>query len=281
MVEPIIICTDLDRTLLPNGPQVESLDARVRFRELVEHDQIQLVYVSGRDQQLVKDAMQQYQLPTPDYVICDVGTTIYSIDENGEWNEIDPWQQYIDLDWNGYSRTQIAALIQLQELSLQEPVKQNRHKLSYYLPLNVHQQHISDAIQGVLGQKDIHASLIWSIDEPQNIGLLDIVPASASKYYAIEHLLQRLKLNPSLCVFCGDSGNDMEVLLSPLKSVLVANSSDAVQQQARQGISEKGLADTLYIAQGDFDGMNGFYSAGMLEGISHYFPHTHDWMQIT
>ena len=164
---------------------------------------------------------------------------------------------------------------------LQEPEKQNHHKLSYYVSLKVRQKNISDAIQKVLHQKNIQASLIWSIDEPKGVGLLDIVPVSASKYHAIEYLLLWLKLNPVQCVFCGDSGNDMEVLVSPLKSVLVANSAQNIQQQALLGVSHKGHADTLYIAQGNFDGMNGYYSAGMLEGIAHFFPHTHDWMRIT
>ncbi|MBC8209832.1 MAG: HAD-IIB family hydrolase [Gammaproteobacteria bacterium] len=281
MAEPILICTDLDRTLLPNGPQPESADARRRFRTLVEHQEIQLVYVTGRDQQLVLNAMLMYQLPQPEYVIADVGTTIYRIDADGEWTAVQEWQQQIDRNWNGYSRQQLAELIHQRDLRLQEPSKQNLHKLSYYVPLKAKQQNISAAIQTVFQQHGIQASLIWSIDEPNGIGLLDIVPASASKFHAIEFLLQWLQLNPSQCVFCGDSGNDMEVLLSPLNSVLVANSSAAIQQMARAGVSQQGLEPSLYIATGDFLGMNGFYSAGMLEGIAHFFPHTYDWMQIS
>ena len=278
MLQQIMICTDLDRTLLPNGPQSESVDARARFRALVEHDQIQLVYVTGRDQQLVKAAMQHYQLPTPDYVIGDVGTTIYQIDENGEWNEINQWQQHIEQDWNGYSHQQLSGLISQSDLRLQEPSKQNLHKISYYVPLKGDQRIISETIQTVFQQYSIKASLIWSIDEPKNTGLLDIVPASASKYHAIEYLLHWLKLNPAQCVFCGDSGNDMEVILSPLNSVLVANSSEAIQQMAREGVRQKGLEASLYIATGEFLGMNGYYSAGMLEGIAYFFPHSYNWM---
>jgi hypothetical protein len=39
-----------------------------------------------------------------------------------------------------------------------------------------------------------------------------------------------------------------------------------------------GHGDQLYIARGDFQGMNGNYSAGMLEGIAHYHPKTLAWM---
>jgi len=281
MEEQILICTDLDRTLLPNGPQAESKEARARFNKLVEHENIQLVYVTGRDQQLVLNAINLYQLPQPDYVIADVGTSIYHIENVAAWSAVEQWHQQIDQDWNGYSRQQLAELIHQRDLRLQEPSKQNQHKLSYYVPLKAKQQNISGAIQTVFQEHAIQASLIWSIDEPNGIGLLDIVPASASKYHAIQFLLQWLGLRPSQCVFCGDSGNDVEVILSPLNSVLVANSSAEIQQMARDGVSQRGLQDSLYIATGDFLGMNGFYSAGMLEGIAHFFPQTYHWMQIT
>lgn len=32
MTEPLLICTDLDRTLIPNGPQPESSEARPQKR---------------------------------------------------------------------------------------------------------------------------------------------------------------------------------------------------------------------------------------------------------
>ena len=81
-------------------------------------------------------------------------------------------------------------------------------------------------------------------------------------------------------VFCGDSGNDIEVLVSPIPAVLVANSQPQVCDLARKLATENGHAEQLYIARGDFMGMNGNYSAGMLEGVAHYHPHTLDWMDI-
>ena len=35
----------------------------------------------------------------------------------------------------------------------------------------------------------------------------------------------------------------------------------------------------LYLAQGGFLGMNGNYSAGILEGIAHYYSYTRLWME--
>jgi hypothetical protein len=54
--------------------------------------------------------------------------------------------------------------------------------------------------------------------------------------------------------------------------VLVANASAEVRSAAQQGAREAGQADSLYIACGGYLSMNGNYSAGILEGVAHYYP---------
>jgi hypothetical protein len=281
MTDQYLICTDLDRTLLPNGPQPESNRARARFQALVSRPDISLAYVSGRNLEQVRKAMHLYHLPEPDFVIGDVGTTLYQLSSDSQWQLIDSWQQHIANDWNNYSREKLAQLIRRSELRLQEHARQNRFKLSYYAPLRLSSDKLTASIHAALKSRNIKASLIWSIDEPNGIGLLDIVPASASKFHAIEYLLQYLKLDQARCVFCGDSGNDMEVLTSPIQSVLVANSTEAVREKAFTQVKLNGNEDSLYLAQGSFLDMNGNYSAGMLEGIAHYLPQTQAWMRVT
>jgi hypothetical protein len=74
-------------------------------------------------------------------------------------------------------------------------------------------------------------------------------------------------------VFAGDSGNDLDVLLSDIPAVLVAN-ADAEVRSLAAGAHK----DTLYIARGDYLGMNGNYSAGILEGVAHYLPEADAWL---
>jgi hydroxymethylpyrimidine pyrophosphatase-like HAD family hydrolase len=74
-LQKILICSDLDRTLIPNGYQEESAHARPVLRQLAENPNIYLAYVSGRDKKLILDAIEEFYLPTPDYAIGDVGTT--------------------------------------------------------------------------------------------------------------------------------------------------------------------------------------------------------------
>ncbi len=274
MMKPLLLCTDLDRTLIPNGPQPESPAARERFRRLVDCDAVILAYVSGRHHALIKQAIAEFDLPQPDYAIADVGATVYRVDSS-EWRQSDPWDAQIAPDWRGLSHDALHALLgDFPELTLQEPEKQTLHKLSYYLPLDTDSQRLKAAMTETLQQAGIRANLIWSIDELAQIGLLDILPASANKLHAIRFLMQHQGFTRQNTVFAGDSGNDLDVLLSDIPAVLVANADAQVKASAL-----KAHKDALYLAHGDYLGMNGNYSAGILEGVAHFQPDVDAWLR--
>lgn len=263
----MLICTDLDRTLIPNGRQPESAGARACLARFTDHEGVVLTYVSGRHRQLIEEAIDQFQLQEPDYVIADVGSTIYISGPDG-WSTWQAWDDEIAGDWQGESREALHAILSdIDALRLQEHEKQNRHKLSYYLPLNVDNRQVMEKIEARLRIKSIQANIIWSIDEIEGTGLLDILPASANKLHAIRFLIEQKGFSESEVVFAGDSGNDLDVLLSSIPSVLVANADEEVRRAARAA-----PAGSLYLAHGDFLGMNGNYSAGILEGVAHFRP---------
>ncbi len=270
----LLLCTDLDRTLLPNGPQTESPIARDRFKQLAAQPGVTLAYVTGRDRKLVEDALNEYLLPQPDYVIADVGSTIYEIQQQ-DWHHWDRWEQVISPDWEGRLHDDLHALFRgISSLQLQEASKQNSYKLSYYVPLDTDHELLMSEMHTILLRQHIRASLIWSIDELAGTGLLDVLPASASKRHAIEFLMNQLGFDLSNTIFAGDSGNDLAVLTSPIRSVLVANASTEVRHEAQQMALNMGQSEALYFAQGNFLGMNGNYSAGILEGVAHFMPET-------
>ena len=274
----ILICTDLDRTLLPNGAQAESPHARDRFHQLTARPEVSIAYVTGRHRELVLDAIEEYRLPLPDYVIGDVGTSIYSI-ANEQWLLWNSWQQEIGISWQGLTHDALMALLaDFKALRLQESEKQNIYKLSYYLEPTIHVPALLKDIQQRLDQKQIAASLIWSIDETTNTGLLDILPAAATKRHAIEFLMSEQGYTLDNTLYAGDSGNDLPVLTSPIHSVLVANATREVREQAVQLAAAHGTEDALYLAHGNLLGMNGNYSAGILEGCVHYMPEILAWI---
>ena len=275
----LLLCTDLDRTLIPNGDQPESDHAREYFRKLSEHSDVTLVYVTGRHQQLVEQAVAEYDLPQADFVIADVGSSLYHITNTG-WQYQTDWDEAISHDWQGKSITELQTfLVDFEELEMQESSKQNKHKLSYYIKLNSNHETVIAKIKQRLQQQDIASSLIWSIDRLKNIGLLDILPASAGKCQAIEFLMGKLNYTYSETVFAGDSGNDICVLSSSVPSVLVANADTEVRQEAIKMAQLNHHQACLYLAQGDFMGMNGNYSAGIVEGVIHYMPHLKNWLR--
>ena len=277
----ILLCCDLDRTLLPNGVQPESPSARPLLRKLAQHPALTLVYVSGRHKALLQDAIEQYHIPVPDYAIGDVGTTIYTLSQE-QWQPSLAWQEEIAPAWHGCTQPELATLFQdLPGLTLQEAEKQNRFKLSYYTPMDFDQQHVFDTMQARLQERQVKASLIWSVDEAKHCGLLDVLPQEATKSHAIYFLIEQLGLTQNDAVFAGDSGNDLTALTSGLKAILVGNAAVEVKEEALLRVKAAGYPQQLYLAKGGFMGMNGNYAAGVLEGLVHFFPESAAWLGTT
>lgn len=280
MTDRLLICTDLDRTLLPNGSQPESKNARSYFGNLVARSEVTLAYVSGRHRSLVEQAILEYQLPLPDFVVGDVGTTIYRVGSEQEWELQTAWELEIAKDWGGKNHADLMLLLaDFQQLQLQEQTKQNNFKLSYYTSLKIEQKQMLEAISKRLSDSGVRASLVWSIDEEAEVGLLDVLPERATKFHAVEALMKQGGFELDNTVFCGDSGNDIEVLVSSIPGVLVANSQLDIQVLARELANKNDQASQLYLAQGGFMGMNGHYAGGILEGVAHYHPQIADWIK--
>ncbi len=276
MDAPILLATDLDRTLLPNGSQPESPMARPLFSRLVARPEIRLAYVTGRHRELVEAAMAEYELPRPDFVIADVGTSLYEVHAD-DWHRAQDWQRTIAIDWGSRSHAQLASIVgDIPGLRLQEAAKQGACKLSYYAAPLADPAELLSRVRQRLAASGVRVNLVWSVDETTATGLLDVLPASASKLHALEFLRARLGVPPSRTVFAGDSGNDMEVLISGIPSVLVANAQASVRAEA----VARAEASKLYLARGGLLGMNGNYSAGLLEGVAHFIPATRAWLKL-
>lgn len=266
----LLLCCDMDRTVMPNGSTIEHPEARPRFRRLCEHPDVRLVYVTGRHQALVEAAIEEYDLPQPDFVITDVGSRICRVEE-GHWQDLSDWQQLIAEDWRGYQHADLAAALQsIDKLVLQETAKQNDFKLSFYAPLDCDEAELCQTVRAQLDALGVRCKLIWSIDEPAQTALLDVLPAGADKLQALLFLKDTYHLDAQQIVFAGDSGNDLAVLTSSINSVLVNNASDEIKARLKPLAADDA---SLYLAQNpDNLGMNGNYTAGVLAGVWHYVP---------
>jgi len=269
-----LICTDLDRTLIPNGRQEEAPQARARFADIFKRPDVQLAYVSGRNLELVEGGIAQFNLGKPHAVIADVGASIYHSTPSG-WLQDRHWQNAIAVNWRGKSWPMLAGLLQgVKGIWLQdEQINQTcPFKLSYFTEPGLNAENLQREIESLLLQHNFESRAIWSFDENKNLGLLDVLPITASKLHAIEYLLRYSNIPAENCLFCGDSGNDLEALTSEIASVLVANASPETRRLAIQNSRRLNNKDKLFLAQFRSNSDNGNYAGGILQGIQHFFP---------
>jgi len=270
----LLLCTDLDRTLLPNGEHPESPEARRLFAGLAARDQVTLVYATGRNLGLTVQAIAEFALPHPAAILADVGATIL-LPDGPIWRSWTAWERHIDREWRQLGPREIDALLQgLPEIRPQEEEKQGRHKISCYVSLEADREALGREITRRLGRWGVKATLVFSIDEPAATGLLDILPAGAGKLKALRFFLEGFGFRREEVIFAGDSGNDLEVLESDLAAVLVANAHPGLRRQLAARPSP-----TLYLAQGGYLAMNGNYAAGILEGVAHFRPELNGWLR--
>lgn len=269
---PILLCTDLDRTLLPNGDQPASPDALAHFRVLCRHPQMHLAYVSGRRLALIEEAIAEHDLPIPDYAVGDVGTRIFRRSHD-TWEPVTLWEDELARSWGGREAAALHEYLNdLPGLHLQEAAAQGRFKLSYYAP-PAKLEELREQIAGRFEFIKQASEIITSVDETTGTGLIDVLPPRASKLHAVQYVARLSGVEAGRLVFAGDSGNDLPVLTSGIQSVLVANATPEVVAAARRTTN-----DNLYFARGDFLGMNGNYTAGVLEGLAHFLPETAAWL---
>ncbi|MFT7561297.1 MAG: HAD superfamily hydrolase (TIGR01484 family) [Flavobacteriales bacterium] len=277
----LLLCTDLDQTLIPNGNAVESKCARSLFRELVENIDITLIYVSGRNISQIYQAIDNYSLPIPAYIIADVGTSIYQSTTTGS-TQLNSWTDKIKMDWYEKSPHDISQLIgNLECLKLQNLDQQGHFKLSYQVIPTDRMNSDLIQIKQQLKRHNIQYNCVISTDETIDQGFVDILPKSANKNLAIEYLINELKVGHDRVFCCGDSGNDLDMLSRGYPSALVKNSSDAVKQDAIRLCISNNTIESLYVAKGSiYKDMNGNYAAGIVEGFLHFFPEYGSSLQL-
>jgi hypothetical protein len=261
----LAVATDLDRTLLPNGSQQYDGSMEI-FHRIIKNEKLKLIYVTGRNLKLVKEAIAEFHPPLPDFIVGEVGTKIYSR-TNEDFVEDYQWIKHIGSvtkNWNIENFKQQLSLI--RGLRIQEEEKQNEFKLSYYIDNLKDSDLIVREATSIIKSICRDATVIYSVDETKNKGLLDVLPRSATKVCGLEYLREKVGLEKEDIVYCGDSGNDTLPLTFGYKSILVRNAIPEVKNAVRQISTQKGIIDKLYTAKG-YKKLNGYYVSGIIEGL--------------
>ncbi len=266
----LYLATDLDRTLFPNGEQ-EADDSLAELKEAVHRHQLGVIYVTGRNREQIREGINRYDPPLPEYAIAEVGTRIHQVDPASlAFDELKSYTTHLQQVSPGWERNRIESHLLKEEprLELQSPENQNPFKISFHcrpddleslrMEIPKHLRALSDDFQE-----------IFSIDETTDQGLVDILPGKANKLHALDYLRQHLALTTDQVIYAGDSGNDLEPLASHYRSILVANATDAVRQSALALSDKNGTRDSLFLAHPDQE-LNGYYASGILQGLRHY-----------
>jgi sucrose-6F-phosphate phosphohydrolase len=262
-----ILATDLDRTLLPNGSWESDSEAISLFNDLTEKHGVLVVYVTGRNLALTENAIKEFGIRYPNILCSDVGTCIRKY-EDGEWKFDDGWIDHIKREspkWDAMAiRDAVAVIDGVRE---QESEHLNQFKQSYYVEHEKNDQVLKKVNELVKGKFD--EVIVYSFDSQDGKGLLDFLPASATKQTALEYVAETFGAANEDVVFCGDSGNDIFPLTAGFCGVLVKNADEQLVENVKKAMN-KNPELKVYFAKGNFKGLQGYYTSGVIEGACHY-----------
>lgn len=262
-----ILATDLDRTLLPNGSWQADSEAIKLFNELTQKNGVVVVYVTGRNLQLTEKAITEFGVRYPDVLCSDVGTSIRKY-KNGMWTFDEGWVAHVKRTsprWNAAAIKELLAGI--DGMREQESEHLNPFKQSYYVDHAKREEVLREVDERVKGKLD--EVIIYSFDSQDGKGLLDLLPQSATKQTALEYVAEEFGADKEEVVFCGDSGNDIFPLTAGFSGVLVRNADDQLVENIKQAMAANPDLK-IYFARGNFKGLNGYYTSGVIEGACHY-----------
>lgn len=257
-----VLATDLDGTLIPleNHPE-NARDLSLLTDDLSAND-VTLTFVTGRHLASVQDAILRHSLPKPDWIICDVGTSIYHHAGNS-FRLANPYVAHLQSIVREYSTEVVREKFSAwQSLRVQEEEKQGVFKLSFYCEAN-QLEHLVIKLQEELAQHAIPYSVIGSVDPFNGDGLIDLLPSNVSKAHALQWWTQYTGLANEEAVFAGDSGNDLAALTAGYRTIVVGNADRALADTVRTHFEQNQQLDRLYLAEKTA-------TSGVLAGCQHF-----------
>lgn len=233
-----LLITGIDDTLVGDDESMQHL-----FNLLEDFkDDLAWGVATGRSLEMTIEAMTEYDIPTPDIVICSVGTEIYY----GPDLRMDKgWFNYIDYQWKPEEIKDV--LSQLDFLNFQEAEGQRKYKISYYLEeKDGRLQQIKDTLEN----HRLRCNVNYSRGQ-----FLDILPLRASKGKAISYIRYKYEFSPRYVMVAEDSGINEDMILSRNRGLVVANYRDGMEQLKSKR--------NIYFSPES-------YAAGIIDGLYQY-----------
>lgn len=200
----LILATDLDGTFLGGSEQ-----QRAQFYRQInsKREDLILIFVTGRSLELITKLYTTPDFPQPDYIIGDVGTTIY---DGKTLKPVTAVQEWVAQAWNGASDKIKAMLVNEPGMELQDvnPL----YRVAYHYQ--------SDKLQSSTLDKITQAGFDCILSDDK---YFDVMPKGVSKGPTLLKLIATLNLNLDNVVTAGDTLNDSSLFKTGLKSIAVGN----------------------------------------------------------
>jgi sucrose-phosphate synthase len=234
-----ILVSDIDNTLIGDKNALKQL--LKMLKDAGEH--VAFGVATGRSMELTLEALEEWKIPTPQFLITSVGSAIHY---GPHLVQDKAWERHIHYRWRPDDLRN--AMRKVPGLKLQPPKGQGDFKVSY----NVDSKKIPSVEEIVrrLRRQRLHARVIYS-----HQAYLDLLPIRASKGMALRYFATKWGIPLDRCLVAGDSGNDEEMLTGNSLAVVVGNHDPELEKLRGEPF--------IYFAQGR-------YARGIIEGIAHY-----------
>lgn len=230
----LILATDLDGTLLAG-----THGGRRRIRDLFSGGLpgARIVFVTGRSLESIMPLLSDPTIPTPDYIIADVGATIV----HGDLRPVEPLQHDIAARWPGSQ----AVLRALADFPLQRQSVPQERRCSFL----VCEGGVTPALRAAVDALD--CDLLFSAGR-----YLDVLPRGVGKGAALLGLAVAEGIDPADIVVAGDTLNDLSMMQAGFRGIVVGGAEPALIEQIRK-------LSRIHIASAE--GCD-----GILQGLAHH-----------
>lgn len=207
-----VLATDLDGTFLGGSD-----GDRARLYSWIEENRatIGLIFVTGRDPEFIAEICDDTNVPWPDYVIGDVGTTIAEVKDGGAISPIGALEEDISQRWGDKSEAVREALHGHPGLSLQPTPF--RYRVSYDLSMTSYHPSAEDKVDA-LGLDHLISNNCY----------FDVLPKGVSKGPSLKRLVAHLGIEEKRVLAAGDTLNDLSMLECGIQAVAVGGSEAAL-----------------------------------------------------
>ncbi|AKM11425.1 alpha,alpha-trehalose-phosphate synthase [Croceicoccus naphthovorans] len=233
----LVLATDLDGTFLGGNDD----ERRTLYEAIEARDDVLLVFVTGRDVDFIRDLIARPGMPTPRYIVGDVGTSVYDVEQ--DFKPVTALEAEIATIW-GNANDRVVEMLK-NEPGIELQPTPFRHRVSYYYkPAELQDstvRKIEEAGFDCLTSADLY---------------LDVLPKGIAKGPTLRRMVEALALPHDRVLAAGDTMNDLSMLDCGLKSVAVGNSEDRLLAA---------LPDAPHIYRA-----TGHGCAGVLEAIHHF-----------